>query len=179
MESYLRDDLEPTGEDFFVGTYRTRDNIANLKVRFRVRQVTSSSISSILSPLGSSRDSKEAESDSESGSTESGSNSSQILDEVVVGWQEKLFSAAEYRFYSGKKESDFDRDALRKKFFHLVHNKMSDGKKNASQKLPKHKIYTTSDGELVPFYDDDAEEISENATVIYYTAILQLFKMTS
>ncbi|TRY71762.1 hypothetical protein TCAL_09722, partial [Tigriopus californicus] len=163
------DDLEIAGEDHIVGTYRTRDNIANLKLRFRVRQVTSSYSSSILSPLGSRRDSKEAESDSESGSTENGNNTSQLLDEVVVGWQEKLFSAAEYRFYSGKKESDFDRDALRKKFFHLVQNKASDGKKSGSQKFPKHKIYTTSDGEIVPFYEDDAEEISErNNTATNY-----------
>ena len=40
------------------------------------------------------------------------------LDDVVIGWQEKLFRAAELRYYSGKREEDFANDVLRKKFYH-------------------------------------------------------------
>ena len=40
------------------------------------------------------------------------------MDDVVIGWQEKLFRAAELRYYSGKREEDFANDVLRKKFYH-------------------------------------------------------------
>ena len=44
--------------------------------------------------------------------------SAPYLDDVVIGWQEKLFRATELRYYSGKREEDFANDVLRKKFYH-------------------------------------------------------------
>eukprot|EP00095_Tigriopus_kingsejongensis_P003494 maker-scaffold875_size86197-snap-gene-0.18 protein:Tk03494 transcript:maker-scaffold875_size86197-snap-gene-0.18-mRNA-1 annotation:"hypothetical protein BRAFLDRAFT_279949" len=149
------------GEDHTVGTYRTRDNISNFQIRLKVRKVANSTSSSILNLHGARCNLDETESDSESGASEIGPHLVPILNEVTLGWQEKLFSAAERRFYAGKKESDFDRDVLRKKFYHLV-QAAQDGRKKGSAGLPKLKIYTTLDGELIPFYDQEPEELDEH-----------------
>ena len=38
----------------------------------------------------------------------------------VVGWQEKIFSRSELDFYSRSRESDFEGDVLKRKFYHDV-----------------------------------------------------------
>lgn len=146
-------------EPFHVGVYRTRDTIANFRARVRVRKVTaatslSSSLSG-LSSLGKAAKGDKDETDSENSSVtdlQQSGGSGGFVDEISFGWQEKHFNESEFRFYSGKREADFDGDVLKKKLYHEVQKL---GKKGEGRE--RHKIYTTLDGELIQ-YGDDTED---------------------
>ena len=150
-------------EPFHVGVYRTRDSISNFRARVRLRKVTAAtSLSSSLSGLSSlgkvGRSENKDETDSENSSVtdlqqSSGSGSGGFIDEISFGWQEKHFNETEYRFYSGKREADFDGDVLRKKLFHEVQKLAKKGGERE-----RHKIYTTLDGELIQYGDENEDE---------------------
>lgn len=72
------------------------------------------------------------------------------LDDVVIGWQQKLFSNAELDFYSKKSESHFENNVLGRKLFHEA--------KKVDKTPRPHRICTLLDGEVVK-PDDDLEEV--------------------
>ncbi len=112
-------DFSPTAdgggeeEDFCVGVYRTRDSISNFRLRVRVRRVPVSAPSSVTAAAGTAAAAAAA---AATGSSESVRSSSvddaaataaghaaapggegAMLDEIVVAWQQKIFSEREFQ----------------------------------------------------------------------------------
>ncbi len=92
-------------DDFLIGVYRTRDNIANFRLRVRVRRAASSTPSSSSGSVPAAAGSEGAA----GGSTESVRSSleegpggeedekADMLDEAVISWQQKIFSEKEFQ----------------------------------------------------------------------------------
>ena len=158
------EDLECSG-----GIYRCRDDILNFKFRIKVKKVNpvagSSSLSASSLTLGSgtagrtdSNDSLRSEPEGE-GSTERGNAEKDkdldMVEDVIIQWQQKKFSKQEIKYYSDAKEEDFHHNVLKKKFYRDVHALTKrKGKSVPLNKMESNRIYTLVDGEL-----DIAEEV--------------------
>ena len=145
----------PTNAEYVSGLYRTRDNIFNFRVRVRVKKVTSFSATTSTS-TDSGGDDKDKR-----GSCESVRSSSidEVDEEVILFWQQKVFSKSELDFYGKKNESDFEGDPLKRKFYHDAQNLLKKNKNNNNNNNNKRKIFTSLDGELVRF--SGSEELNE------------------
>ena len=112
-------ELEPPEESNGVGSYRCRDNISNLRLRVKIRPV-SSALPSVLS-LSSSTDT--AESSPEKEPTRARFS---IKEETNLSWQQKVFSKTEFRHYANAKEQDFE-TPMSKKLAGDAKKMMNDG----------------------------------------------------
>ena len=109
-------ELEPPEESNGVGSYRCRDNINNLRLRVKIRPV-SSALPSVLS-LSSSTETAEK--------TEPVNTRFSIKEEVSLSWQQKIFSKSEFRVYANAKEDDFE-SPMNKKLVGDAKKLMNDG----------------------------------------------------
>ena len=113
-------ELEPPEESNGVGSYRCRDNINNLRLRVKIRPV-SSALPSVLS-LSSSTDTAESSPEK----TEPVNTRFSIKEEVSLSWQQKIFSKSEFRVYANVKEDDFE-SPMNKKLVGDAKKLMNDG----------------------------------------------------
>ena len=113
-------ELEPPEESNGVGSYRCRDNINNLRLRVKIRPV-SSALPSVLS-LSSSTDTAESSPEK----TEPVNTRFSIKEEVSLSWQQKIFSKSEFRVYANAKEDDFE-SPMNKKLVGDAKKLMNDG----------------------------------------------------
>ena len=138
--------LDDLDEDCSGGIYRCRDDIANFKLRVRVRKIdpagTILSSSAEMSGVEGSRESVQSTTDL-NGETE-------LQHDLVIGWQQKIFSPQEIAFYSNSKDDDFDTNVLKKKFYRDVQAMV---KKDNSKSNSKSVVYTEIDGELSTYED--------------------------
>ena len=152
------EDLECSG-----GVYRCRDDISNFSFRIRVRKVnpvSGSSLSASSITLGSETGAVTGSNDSLRSEREGNVNkdrerkdefqeSSDVVEDVTIEWQQKKFSKQEIKFYSQAKEEDFHQNVLKKKFYRDVQALIKKrGKSHSLKKTESNRIYTLVDGEL-------------------------------
>ena len=158
IEAVVTDeDLECSG-----GVYRCRDDISNFKFRIKVKRVNpvaGSSLSASSLTLGSgtggvsdSNDSLRSEIDARGNHDKDRKDNIHdvdIIEDVVIQWQQKKFSKQEIKFYSDAKEEDFHHNVLKKKFYRDVQAiRRKKGKSGSTNKQDLYRIYTLVDGEL-------------------------------
>ncbi len=92
-------------DDVCVGVYRTRDSVANLSLRVRVRRAAASLASSLTDDAAAADGSTQGHGGStesvrsgRDGIEEEEEQQGQCIDEVVVGWQQKVFSQKELKY---------------------------------------------------------------------------------
>ena len=158
IEAVVTDeDLECSG-----GVYRCRDDISNFKFRIKVKKVNpvaGSSLSASSLTLGSgtggvsdSNESLRSDTDARRNLDTDRKDNIQdvdIIEDVIIQWQQKKFSKQEIKFYSEAKEEDFHQNVLKKKFYRDVQAiRRKKGKSTPTSKQDLHRIYTLVDGEL-------------------------------
>lgn len=192
------DDDEYTG-----GVYRCRDNIANLKVRVKVRRVNHSGPKVGLAKGQTSRSPRtehvvhggrkdtsyhdyDNDEDEQEGADEENPNSPPEVEEVVVGWQEKVFSPGEVRMYSEAKEEDFHSNVLKKKFFRDVQalgkkaqvKVKAAGSSNTGKASRCCQIFTLVDGELSSLNDViGTKNLSFSTTSSHRCRVINCYKL--
>ena len=158
IEAVVTDeDLECSG-----GVYRCRDDISNFRFRIKVKKVnpvSGSSLSASSLTLGSGAGGVSDSNESLRSDLDSRVNIDKerrddvkdmdIIEDIVIQWQQKKFSKQEIKFYSDAKEEDFHQNVLKKKFYRDVQAmKRKKGKSSQPNKQDSHRIYTLVDGEL-------------------------------